>query len=154
MLIALLLACSKPSEAPQWGGQPWEDVLELNDAGDGWADLAAPPPPPPPLQATPLRPGTPWTLQVRGAPPAATVHFALSQAGLGPGPCLPVALGGCLGVRDPVIHLGTTTAGADGLAVITVQAPASLSARYAAQALVAPTGGEMWFTTRSIELAP
>lgn len=152
--LLLLVGCAPLSEGAQWGAPSWETLLETYDAGDGFTHPPPIAPVVPALKATPLVAGAPWTLSLSGVQPGTAVYIALSPGGPGAGPCLPVGLGGCLGVREPVMHLGTATADALGEARLMVTAPATLSKRYAVQALLAPANGEAWFTTGVVEVAP
>ncbi len=64
-----------------------------------------------------------WT--VTGAVPGETVHFALSLAGVGPGPCPPQLGGLCVDLIPPLRLLGSAVADGAGVAQLTVTVPDS-----------------------------
>src|SRR4029453_14292345 len=64
-----------------------------------------------------------WT--VTGAVPGETVQFALSLAGVGPGPCRPQLGGLCLDLLPPGPLLGSAVADGAGVAQLTVTVPDS-----------------------------
>jgi hypothetical protein len=72
-----------------------------------------------------LHQGQPATWTVTGAVPGETVHFALSLAGVGPGPCRPQLGGLCLDLLPPVRFLGSAVADGAGVAQLTVTVPDS-----------------------------
>lgn len=92
-----------------------------------------------------LAPGAEALLEVVGVEAGERVHFLASRAGIGDGPC-PPALGGlCLDLLEPV-PVGSATADADGVAVLSLPVPAEAppGARVTWQAVVrrGQDGGE------------
>jgi hypothetical protein len=121
LLLPLLVACA-------------EDVGTLTD------EALAPPGNTLAFVVSQVVAGTPLRLTWADVPPGATVTFAASAAGLGPGPCPPALNGACLNIARPVI-LGTATASANGVATLVRQAPANLPAGlYTFQAVAVAPG--------------
>lgn len=89
----------------------------------------------------PLVSGEDALLTVTGVDAGASVSFAASTAGFGPGPCIPALGGLCLDIRNPVTDLGSATANGSGVASLQVPIPAGL-----------PLG--LWVHTQAVVTAP
>lgn len=85
-LIALLSACEPAPELAETEALP-------EDAAAAPAAFA--------LTATNAVAGGALVLTATGVPPGASVRFAVSTVGIGPGACPPVLAGKCLGIRSP-----------------------------------------------------
>ncbi len=77
------------------------------------------------LAVSGLSGGQVFQMAAAALPPGASVNFLVSTRGQGAGPCPPQLGGACLDILAPV-YLGAAVANADGLAVLTRTAPASI----------------------------
>ena len=113
----LLVACAAPGVA---------DPFATADATLAWEE--APPPTIAFTSPAALRIGATNTLTVSGAlVQGERVYIGASLAGQGNGPCLAAAGGLCLGIRNPIVLLGTATAGANGAASLSVTVPTTIA---------------------------
>lgn len=120
MATALLVACSQP----QPGDVDYDPFAEA-DASLPWQ--AAPPPAIAFSGLTSLRIGQANTLTITGdIANGERVYIGATRAGEGRGPCIPAAGGLCLGIRNPVVLLGSTVATTTGTASFTVTVPNTL----------------------------
>lgn len=124
-LLLALAACSLPS-----GDQPLVDTWDPDaaDFADALMPSELPSPPPgvaPTLTASTAVPGHPMTWTVTDLDPNERVYLGRAAAGLGAGPCPPVAGGVCLDIADPVVLQGTARANAAGVATFELTVPHS-----------------------------
>ena len=120
LAAGLFAACS----APVPGDVDYDPFADV-DASLPWE---APPPPTIAFSSgATVRPGQPNTFTVSGdVATGERVYFGASMAGTGPGPCIPSAGGLCLGIRNPVMLLGSSVATAPGSASLTYSLPSGV----------------------------
>jgi hypothetical protein len=110
----------------------WIPTLAALGCGPNVGTLSAAyrPPPPPAITVdiSAIAAGQQAVWEVYNAPAGAELTLVASRAGLGTGFCPPILGGSCLGLRAPVIVLGTMTADAGGHARFSRTIPATLGA--------------------------